>query len=233
MMRKLIVFISIAIGASACNLQTGSGNIITREREVADFHGINAQQGFEVDITPGPATTVKIEADDNLMEDIKVEVKDGILHISIDKNNLHNSTLIAHVTAPHLDVIRTSSAASVEIKGSFTEDENVSCTASSGSTIEGEFTSPAISASASSGSRITLSGRTKDFDAQASSGASVSAFNLLSEQTTAQASSGAQAKVHSSVMLKATASSGGSVKYKGNPTTNNSQSSGGGVSKAD
>lgn len=218
---------------TACNNKSGSGNIISETKNVADFHGISASQGFEVDITSGSKPGIIIEADDNLMKYVTTRVENGILKISINQNNLTDATLKAHVSAINLDELSASSGAEITSNDVLENDRHIKLQASSGGSVKINLISPEVKASVSSGSNIDIKGRTRFLTATVSSGASLDAFDLLSERTKVNASSAGQAYVHSSVDLTASASSGGSVKYKGSPTTTISQSSGGGVSKED
>ena len=74
-----------------------------------------------------------------------------------------------------------------------------------GPLLNAEIDAPKVTADASSGASITLKGKTKTYSAQASSGAKIRSGDLLSENTTVKASSGASAQVHASVSLNASA----------------------------
>jgi hypothetical protein len=63
----------------------GSGNIITATREVHDFHGITVEYPAEIIVKQGSAESLKIEAEDNVIKDLRTDVKDGML--TIDRGN--------------------------------------------------------------------------------------------------------------------------------------------------
>jgi hypothetical protein len=230
-MKKYFLLIPVITLFLSCNFTTGSGNIVSEKRTVGSFHGVSASQGFDVEIKIGPVQEVIIEADDNLVGEVKTKVRDGILKISLDRHNVNNAHLKAFITAPSINSLTTSSAAIIITKDELNSDGEIKIEASSGSNINAKVNAPLVNAQSSSGSEITLSGRTKDFAAKSSSGSSLKAFDLLSENTKASGSSGATVHVHASVKLDASASSGANITYRGGANVYKSVSSGGGVSK--
>lgn len=229
-MKNLALIIAVICIASACRFKSGSGNIITQERSTGNFTGVSAGGGFEVTIRKGNETKVVVEADDNIINDIKTTVNNGQLRISLtDGFNFNDVHMKVFITAPEINKIHSSASAEIEVTDQLNSDEKIELDASSGSNIKASLNAPAAEAEASSGAEITVTGRTKNFTAKATSGASVNASGLLSENTMADASSGGKAEVHASVDLNAKASSGGSVEYRGAAKVSKDESSGGSV----
>lgn len=69
----------------------GSGNIITKEFTVKSFDDLNATGVFNLLLSQGDKETLKIEADDNLMDLFIVENEGTTLKISMKKNSNFNS----------------------------------------------------------------------------------------------------------------------------------------------
>ncbi|MEO7264661.1 MAG: head GIN domain-containing protein [Ferruginibacter sp.] len=230
-MKKYLLLMPVIALFVSCNFTSGSGKIVSEKRNVASFHGVSASQGFNVEIRIGQVQEVVIEADDNLMGQVKTIVKGGILKISLDEHNVNNAHLKAFVMATSINSLETSSAASIICKDELNVNGEMQLNASSASKITVLLNAPTVNAESSSGSDIKLSGHTKNFDAESSSGATINAYDLLSENTKASGSSGANLKVHASVSLDASASSGANIKYRGGANVSKSVSSGGGVSK--
>lgn len=59
----------------------GSGNILVETRQVDGFKGLNVEYPAQVFIVQGSVEALKIEAEDNLLPDIKTEVHDATLEI--------------------------------------------------------------------------------------------------------------------------------------------------------
>ena len=231
-MRKYVGFIFITGCLSACQYKSGSGDIVTETRTVNEFKALNVSGGFDVEIRKGNTFKVSVEADDNIIQDIETSVDNNQLKISMENGvSYRNAHMKIFITAPGLEKISSAASADINFKDEMTSGNKIKINASSGSSIKGAVNAPDIDVDASSGSEVALTGRTKNLDVQVSSGASVDAFELLSENTSAKTSSGASADVHASIKLDAKASSGGKVNYRGAANAIKSESSGGSVTK--
>lgn len=233
-MKQIIICLFALISFASCRYTTGSGNIITDKRNVGNFNGISVGGAFEVEVKIGPATELTIEADDNIMKYIETKVSGGILRIRTeDLHNYSDVHMKIYITTPGLTSIRASASAEVKVLDVLSGKDKLSFHASSSGDIDADIDVPEVETDASSGGAINLRGKTKNYHAQASSGASIRTYELLSENTKVQVSSGASAKVHASVSLDARASSGGTISYHGAANVTKSESSGGNVSKKD
>lgn len=234
-MKYLITLCCLWILLPGCSNRTGSGNMVTRVEDVASFNKISVSGAFYVEVVPGAAEQrVQVTADDNIMEDVLVSVDEGVLKIKmrsgVNYNNVYPKVII---NTSALKKISVSASAKVQVKNTLKSSDKIQLDASSAGTIIADVDAPGVDADASSGSTVELTGRTQNYKAQCSSGSTIDAAELLSENTDVQASSGASAKVHASVSLKAQASSGGEVDYKGGGTVSAKESSGGSISKVD
>ena len=96
-MRKIFLFVfamaSLAITSTAQKNDwdkeeriKGSGNVITKEIPVKSFDDLTAYGVYHLYLSQGDKETVRIEADDNLIELFIVENKGSALEISMKKN---------------------------------------------------------------------------------------------------------------------------------------------------
>lgn len=233
MKQYLIFFISLVTFAS-CSYTSGSGNIVSETRSVEGFSGITVGGNFEVEVRIGPVTEVRVEADDNIMKYIETDVSGNTLKIRT--KNLHNYSDVhmkLYITVPYLKSIKASASADVVVKDVLTGTGKISFDASSSAKVTAEVDAPEIESNASSSGTVNLRGKTRTYSAEASSAGDIRSFDLLSENTRVNVSSGASAEVHASVTLNATASSGGGIDYHGAASVNKSVSSGGSVEKKD
>jgi hypothetical protein len=233
-MKQLTYLLFLLFILGSCRFKTGSGNIITETRSTGNFNGISVGGSFEVEVKTGAVTSVVVEADDNIMKYIQTRVSGNTLKIGTeDLNNYSDVHMKVFITAPSIKQIKASASANVDVKDVLTGSDQLTFGASSGATIRAEVDAPKVNADVSSGASINLNGKTQTYSAESSSGATLSSRELLSENTTVKASSGASARVHASVTLNANASSGATVTYHGAATVNQSVSSGGNVTKND
>jgi len=69
----------------------GSGNVITKDIAIKSFDELDASGIFNLQLSQGDKESVKIEADDNLMDLFIVENEGSTLKISMKKNSNFNS----------------------------------------------------------------------------------------------------------------------------------------------
>jgi hypothetical protein len=232
---KIILVILLSAGLLiSCRVKTGSGNIITENRNETNFKGVNVGGNLKVHLKQGSKHSVRIEADDNIIEDIETKVRAGKLHVHYKDNvSLRNISVHIYIESPEINYVSASASADVMSEGILQSNGKIEVHSSSAGKVVAELDAPSVEADASSGSHITLRGRTRSIDTQASSGASLDADELLSENAKAQASSGASIDLHASVRLNAQASSGASVDYRGSASVSRQESSGGSIKKLD
>lgn len=233
---KTTLFILLLAVVSAAPAMAGNGNSNeTQIRNVSGFNAIDVATGIDLYITMGSSEEVKIVADDDIINDIKTEVKDGTLRIYMKRNNWFNwggnRTRKAFVTVKELNKLHASSGSDVKSEN-LLEGESLEVSASSGSDIEIEVKYKNFSIDASSGSDAEIKGKVKYLTAEASSGSDIDASELESVNCKVNASSGSDISINVSEELVAHASSGADIVYYGNPKMRDiDESSGGDVSR--
>ncbi|KAF0239232.1 MAG: hypothetical protein FD181_212 [Prolixibacteraceae bacterium] len=234
--KTLFIFAFIAL--ISLNLMAAKGNSDkTQNRQVSNFNGIKVSTGIDLYITMGTTEEVKIVADDDIIDDLITEVKDGTLRIYMKQaNNWFNwnsgsQTRKAYVTVKELESIDASSGSDVSSENTLT-GEDLKVNASSGSDVAIDIYYKNVWVDTSSGSDAKLSGKVKTLNAEASSGSDIVAKNLESKICKVSVSSGSDATVNVADELYANASSGGDIGYYGNPQVKDiNESSGGDVSQ--
>lgn len=210
----------------------GNGNVISEHRNIeASFDAIKVSQGIDLFLTQSSEQSLNVEADDNIMDLLKTEVRGNTLHIFFEKNVYRATSRKVFLSTSKITSLATSSGAHILTEKNFKSDD-LELDSSSGSSMVLKITAQNIQCETSSGADIRVEGTTTSFRANASSGSTIYANNLESENTTAKVSSGANIDVYASESLTAKASSGGDIDYAGNPkVVNKDTSSGGSVSK--
>jgi hypothetical protein len=203
-------------------------------RQVDSFRAIKVSAGIDLYLEPGTQEKVEVVGNQNDMDEIITEVKDGTLHIYRKGKfgfnfNFHNNCEV-HVMATTLNGLDASSGSEVKSAGFFKGSE-CRISASSGSEVNLNLEYDKLTADSSSGSEIHLQGKTGKLSVSVSSGSEIKAFELTAQVVHAEASSGGEACVNAVSELHASASSGGDINYKGKPQILNvEKSSGGSVS---
>ncbi len=215
-MKNLLLLVTGLIALTSCTHITGSGNIITEKRETGNFKGISTGGSYEVEVKIGPSTSVEVESDDNLIKYIETKVAGGVLIISTKRHrNFVNGHFKVYVTAPEINSLKGSGAASIKVKDVLKSNGKILLEASGSADINAAVDAPEIETEASGASNIELSGRTKNYTAKASGSADIKSSMLQTENSIVKASGASSAHVHASVSLQAEASGSASVYYRG------------------
>lgn len=208
----------------------------TENRNVSNFNAVKVSTGIDLYITMGTTEEVKIVADNEIIDDLITEVKDGTLKIYMKQSNnwfnwnTGNQTRKAYVTVKELQAIEASSGSDVKSENTL-KGEDLKVRASSGSDVEIDVYYKNVWLDTSSGSDAKITGKTKNFEAEASSGSDIKAHELESKICKVSVSSGSDATINVTDELYAKASSGADVRYYGNPQVKDiDESSGGDVS---
>jgi hypothetical protein len=235
---KIIITVITALFFSSCHIDyntiKGSGTITTENRTISEkFTGIDVSSAIEVTVEQADKVEVIVEADDNLLNTIKTEVKNGKLVISNESYvTIRNGTRRVTVKMPIIEDLEASSASSITNKNTL-KGNQIFIKSSSAGSIKLDLEMDAITCKSSSGSSIELKGLAMQLDTQASSGSTTKCFKLLANSIVADASSGSSIDVHPIVSLKAEASSGASIEYNSVPKNLQKKSSSGGSVEQD
>jgi hypothetical protein len=236
-MKKLCVLLFTGLITLSCSAQwgktiKGNGNNVTLERSTGDYEGIAVSGWFDVDLVSGNEGDITLQGDENLLEYIITEVKDGKLVIKTEKGvNLKSSSWKSEIriTVPVESISSVSMSGSGDIVGKTKIKSDKFSTAMSGSgDITLDIESNSLSASMSGSGDITLSGNTKDFDATISGSGDIEAYNLEADNVSATVSGSADIQVTAKKSIKARVSGSGDISYRGNPEKVDTKTSGSG-----
>ena len=117
-MKRLVLFLAVAWLTTVCALSQKK-----ETRQVADFSGIDASSVFDITVVRGNAETLVIEADDEVMQYVRSEVRNGVLHLYLDNNRVKNiKTLKASVVMKNLDKVHLSGTCKLTSNDTFTSE---------------------------------------------------------------------------------------------------------------
>lgn len=231
---KLLFILVLSATTGINSIAANNSGKEQQERKIKNFNGIAVSSGIELYLTAGDEESVRIEASDEVIEDVVTEVKDNTLHIYMKQKNWLNffnwgrtGTVKAYVTSTELNSLKSSSGSKVRSNNTLKGD-SFTLNVSSGGDVKLDLIYRDLRVDSSSGSQVRLSGRCKDLETDASSGSMIDAKGLESVSCEADASSGGNIKLMVTGELRAKASSGGNIHYAGNPGTKDFNSSSGG-----
>lgn len=237
---RISIALALALFLSSCGFdinigdfgsgKKGNGTVVEENREItADFTEVHASEGLEVYVTQAADFSISVEADENIIDLIGTEIKNGKLKIHAIEN-IGRATKKVFVSLPEVTGLLSSSGAHLTAQNKITATTLI-IDASSGAHLNTETNADKLEIDASSGANIDISGRAMDVYVDGSSGANVRAKNLMTTECRAEASSGANININVSKSLTADASSGGNISYTGDAEVTKKKSVSGNVNK--
>jgi hypothetical protein len=227
-MKKLLVVLAgllLSVGLYAQQVNDPNAEV----REAKNYHGISVSGSFNVYITQSSEEAVAVSASETKYRDrIKVEVKDGILHIRYDnggKWNSGNKRLKAYISVKNIDKLTISGACDVFISGTLKSDA-LTINQSGASDLKGKIDVKKLTVDLSGASDITVTGTANQLDVEASGASDFKGFDLVTDYCDARASGASDIRITVNKELSASASGASDVHYKGEAKVRDLKTSG-------
>lgn len=176
----------------------GSGTTASDARNASGFNGVDVGGVFQVEINAQKEFGVEVEADDNLLQYIKTDVRNGVLYIETSKKISPTGPIRVRVNAPEIDHLDISGVANVTANDIKT----------------GEF-----SLDSSGASKVKVSGEAEKFTLDVSGATKIDAESFRVGDANVDASGASSVTLNVSGELKADASGASKVSYSGTPSS--------------
>lgn len=207
----------------------GSGSLATEPKDFTDFSTVEAGWGFKVRIDHADSHSVEITADDNMFDYIEISQTGDTLTIGLKWGySYQNMTLRADITMPQLYELRFSGGTHGSIEG-FTSSHEFKVELSGGSHLSGGFTTSDDAQFALSGGShlVELEGAARNLRISASGGSRLGLLEFSVHNSTINLSGGSSATINLDGSLDGNLSGGSHLKYLGDPTVVDVNTSGG------
>jgi hypothetical protein len=199
---------------------SGSGNVVTETRKVSNFDAVNVEYPAQVTIKQGDIGSLKIKAEDNLLPNLKTEVKNGTLEIFYkktgDKHVNPTKPVVITITVKDLKEVDFSSAGELTIDGLKTANLDVSLNGA-GNLELNDVNIKKLSVDLSGAGSVTASGMANDLDVNISGFGDFKGAELHSQTANVNISGAGSATVWVDDELDANISGAGSINYYGSP----------------
>ncbi len=220
----LCILILVGLLTSACELSmvSGSGNVITQSRSVSGFNSVTFAGIGELDITQGPAESLSIEAEDNIIPHITTTVTNGNLRIAFDQENFQNvvrptRNVKFNLVVRSLSALELSGVGSVNMP-SLNADSFTLKVGGAGGIKIGQLTTGQLTTTMSGAGNVDLAGKVTSQSVTLSGLGNYDAADLDSQQATISLSGAGGGTVWARNTLDVKISGAGSISYYGSPT---------------
>ena len=213
--------------------ERGSGKIVTEKRDVSDFDAVEVSYPAEVFIKQGNTESLEIQADDNLLPNLKTQVRNGKLEIFYRREDgKHvNPTKTPRITIVVKDLsdVDFNSAGELTIEKLRTDNLDVSLSGAGNLNLE-DVQLKGLGVSLSGAGSMTASGTAEDLDMNISGFGDFKGGDLHSQVARVDISGAGSATVWVDDDLTAGISGAGSIDYYGSASVTKQISGVGGVS---
>ena len=183
----------------------GSGTSKIETRNVSDFEKIDASGAINIEVFVQKDFSVEVQADDNLLANIKTEVSGDTLKIYSEDRISPKTRINVRISMPEIEGLEVSGAS----------NGNVS-----------NVKADSLELKASGASKIKIDGIANNLEADASGASTIDAGNLKVEDADVNASGASSATVSANNDLKVDASGASKISYSGEPKNVKQNSSG-------
>ena len=245
------ILMVMACGVGNFGVVRGSGNVIEEKRTVSGISGVELATQGNLTIELGDTESLRIEAEDNLLEYFETTVRNGILIIRIRNNTNVRTTrpVNCYLTVKSVESIRIASSGDIQAPdlktvqfsvnisssghldmGSLEADSLKVKISSSGDVTMDELNADSLEVDISSSGNLTIAGgQVKSQNIDITSSGNYTAKNLASDEADVRISSSGEATIWAQDTLTVRLTSSGNVLYRGNPRVDLSSSSSGHV----
>ena len=212
-MRNLFAAIAVVSMFASCSKDViqGDGSVVTSERTVSNFSGIEVSGANNVYITYAPTISVSVNGYENLVSHYVTEVRDGKLHLHYDDDvNVKNDNIQVHITMPSFDDLELSGSCSINAAGSFNNTNELDISTSGNGNINIEDIS------------------VNEYNIESSGSSNVSTLGVKAKTASVEISGSSMVTLSVQDKLDVHISGSGTVSYDGEPSAVNSDISGSG-----
>lgn len=199
-------------------------------RTVPAFKGIKASGGIDIYLSQSGETAVAVSAIESKYRDnIRTEVKDGILNVWYDEGTLGwlkgDKKLRAYISYNQIDLLDVSGACNVNLENKMST-QTLMMKVSGACTLKGEVDIKNLDLDLSGASTLKMTGAIENMKLESSGASDVKNYDLVVQNCVASLSGASDVKLTVENSITATASGASSLKYHGNPSKRQVASSG-------
>lgn len=233
-MKKIVVVIACIALTGCVNAQwgkrvKGNGNKVTKTRTVGEFDEVYAGGSFDVKLVAGQEGKITIKMDENLLDYLITEVKNGELVIKWKKGHNISYKNEILITVPFTDIDRVALSGSGDVYSeAVIRADNLKATLSGSGDLNLRVDTNNLDTGISGSGDIRLSGEADFIDGGISGSGDIHAYDLKTKEADLSIAGSGGIKISVSDKLKARIAGSGDIFYKGNPAKQDVKVSGSG-----
>ncbi len=216
-----ILFITLGILLfSSCNgfdCINGSGNQVTESREIGTFTDVETSGSLKIILSQDSASSVRIVADDNILDKIRAKLSGKTLRIDFDGNFCDAGPVTVYLSSN--DYQRIESSGSVEVLSEGKLDLNdLDLELQGSSKVMLDLNVKTLRTSSSGSSEIGLRGQAGSHDLETTGSSSVEAIDFVVGEYRIKSTGASKSRINVLNLLEVNSTGASEVEYKGKPS---------------
>lgn len=225
-MKKIFFFI-LAVAFISINSATaqnwwkekirGEGPKVTKDLDLPAFEAVRLSLSADLYIRQGPTQSVRIEAQQNIIDNIIQEVEGSTWRIRPDRMVTRHEGIKIYITVPRLTEASVSGSGDIIGETTFSGADRFYSGVSGSGHIKLDLEAKEIEVKVSGSGNVNLKGSTESLLIRISGSGHVNADDLTAQKCNVQVSGSGRSSVNVSEDLEVKISGSGDVAYKGRP----------------
>ncbi len=196
----------------------GEGPRVEKDLQIDNFDGIRLTISANVYLTPGRSQSVRVSAQQNIIDLLETDVDGGVWKITTEENLRKHSQIKIYITVPEMTYVRLSGSGDIYTEGTFDNTGNeVELGVSGSGNLEFNTNARSVEASISGSGDVELGGTTDDISLGISGSGDIDAIDMTARNCQVRVSGSGNVKVHATQELNVRVSGSGDVYYRGKP----------------
>jgi hypothetical protein len=213
----------LALFAAACTLPgchvgclDGHGPVHVRTFDAGDFTGIHLNLDAEVTVTRGPAHSVEVEAEDNLLNVIEAGVKGRSLRLESERCLDPSIGIKVRVTLPSLEELAINGSGDIVVPDTF-QVEKLKLTINGSGNLRARLIAADLRAAIHGSGDVELAGSANRFEVKIAGSGDVQATDMPCNSVEVNVLGSGSVYVYAIQDLEIKVNGSGDVHYKGKP----------------
>lgn len=211
----------------------GDGNVSTTERNLSSFKNIKCAGSYNVEVSQGSPSSIKIETDGNLQNYIVTDVSGDNLniHTKDDVNIKPSQKIKLTIVTDKLEGFKLSGSGTIKSTNKITGGDHLELSISGSGDMHFDVNTPGVDASISGTGNIYVSGETKNSKIDIAGNGNYHAEDLKTENTKVKIAGSGDAYLFADSTLDINIAGVGNVNYKGNASVSQNVAGSGKIKK--
>ncbi len=195
----------------------GEGPVVERELQLDDFHSFSMGINGKVYLQQGRQQSVRVEAQENIIENIETEVRNGYWKITFDENVRRHDAIRIYISIPDLQVAKVSGSGDIIGESRFTGLDEVELGISGSGSLSLDLDARDLESTISGSGNMEIAGKSGKHQIRISGSGDVDAHELVTRESYIRISGSGDVEVHATEKLEVSTSGSGDVYYAGRP----------------